>query len=107
MGNTSENGKKTKKIKRKEKKEKKGPPKSPPLIIPTLYHNNLPIINLGWYASIVTRNCHQWVHAVVTMRNTTLQQSFTVIHVYSNTLDDQRGRKNRITNLVSLVGRSC
>ncbi|KAG9304677.1 hypothetical protein G9A89_021457 [Geosiphon pyriformis] len=41
------------------------------------------------------------------MRNTTLQQSSTVIHACSNTLDDQRGKENGITNLVSLVGRLC
>ncbi|KAG9304858.1 hypothetical protein G9A89_000771 [Geosiphon pyriformis] len=31
----------------------------------------------------------------------------TVIHAYSNALDDQRGKENGITNLVSLVERFC
>ncbi|KAG9287274.1 hypothetical protein G9A89_008904 [Geosiphon pyriformis] len=35
----------------------------------------------------MARNCHQWVHAVVTIRNTTLQQSSTVVHAYSNALE--------------------
>ncbi|KAG9299461.1 hypothetical protein G9A89_009414 [Geosiphon pyriformis] len=61
----------------------------------------------GLYALIAARNCHQWAHAVVMMRNTIPQQSSTVIHAYSNALDDQRGKKNGITNLVLLVGRSC
>ncbi|KAG9305798.1 hypothetical protein G9A89_001087 [Geosiphon pyriformis] len=47
----AENGKRTKKI--KEKGKKKRPPKPPPFIIPTLYHNDLPIIDLSLYASIV------------------------------------------------------
>ncbi|KAG9303523.1 hypothetical protein G9A89_018419 [Geosiphon pyriformis] len=38
----------------------------------------------------------------MTMRNTMLQQSSTVIHAYSNALDDQRGKKNEITNLTLL-----
>ncbi|KAG9301088.1 hypothetical protein G9A89_012471 [Geosiphon pyriformis] len=45
------NKKKTKKIKGKEKKKR--PPKPPPLITPTLYYNNLPIVNLSLYVSIV------------------------------------------------------
>ncbi|KAG9291510.1 hypothetical protein G9A89_021929 [Geosiphon pyriformis] len=94
------NGKKTKKIKGKEKKKR--PPKPPPLITPTLFHNNLPIIDLSLYVLIVARNCHQWVYAVVTMRNTIPQQNFTVVHAYSNTSDDQRDKKNGITNLVLL-----
>ncbi|KAG9291011.1 hypothetical protein G9A89_012883 [Geosiphon pyriformis] len=61
------NGKRTKKI--KEKRKKKRPPKPQLFIIPTLYHNNLPIVDLSLYALIAARNCHQWVHAVGTMRN--------------------------------------
>ncbi|KAG9298930.1 hypothetical protein G9A89_015952 [Geosiphon pyriformis] len=91
----------------KGKGKKKRPPKPPPLITLTLYHNDLFIINLSLYASIVVRNCHQWAHAVVTMRNTTLQQNSTVIHAYLNTLDDQRGKENGITNLVSLYCDEC
>ncbi|KAG9306327.1 hypothetical protein G9A89_018210 [Geosiphon pyriformis] len=101
----AENGKKTKKIKGKEKKKR--PPKPPPLITSTLYHNNLPIVDLSLYASIVVKNCHQWAHAVVTMRNTTLQQNSTVVHAYLNALDDQRGKKNEITNLVLLYCDKC
>ncbi|KAG9288339.1 hypothetical protein G9A89_021370 [Geosiphon pyriformis] len=52
------NGKKTKKIKEKGKKKKKRPPKLPSLIIPTLYHNDLSIIDLSLYASIVAKNCY-------------------------------------------------
>ncbi|KAG9290888.1 hypothetical protein G9A89_011038 [Geosiphon pyriformis] len=101
----AENRKRTKKI--KEKRKKKRPPKPLPLIIiPTLFHNNLPIVDLSLYASIVARNCRQWVHAVVMMKNITPQQNFTVIYAYSNTSDNQKGKKNRITNLVSL-GEMC
>ncbi|KAG9293759.1 hypothetical protein G9A89_019096 [Geosiphon pyriformis] len=92
------NRKKTKKIKEKEKK--KGPPKPPLLIIPTLFYNNLLIINLSLYASIVARNCHQWVHAVAMMRNITPQQNSTVVYAYSNASNNQRGKENGITNLV-------
>ncbi|KAG9295979.1 hypothetical protein G9A89_011831 [Geosiphon pyriformis] len=60
---------------------------------------------LSLYVSIATRNCCQWAHVVATMRNTTPQQSSTVVHAYLNTLDDQKGKENGITNLVSLVGR--
>ncbi|KAG9286725.1 hypothetical protein G9A89_012275 [Geosiphon pyriformis] len=47
------NKKKTKKIKKKEKKKR--PLKPPLLITPTLYHNNLHIIDLSLYVSIVIR----------------------------------------------------
>ncbi|KAG9300758.1 hypothetical protein G9A89_023556 [Geosiphon pyriformis] len=96
------NEKKTKKIKRKEKKKR--PPKPLSLITPTLYHNNLPIVDLSLYALIVVRNCHQWAHAVATMRNTTSQQNSTVIYAYSNALDDQKDKKNGITNLMKGCG---
>ncbi|KAG9293649.1 hypothetical protein G9A89_018986 [Geosiphon pyriformis] len=92
------------KIKEKEKKRKKEHHQPPPFIIPTptTLHNNPIIDGQGLCASIVARNCHQWAHAVATMRNTTPQQSFTVIYAYSNTLDDQRGKENGIANLILL-----
>ncbi|KAG9307222.1 hypothetical protein G9A89_017050 [Geosiphon pyriformis] len=83
----SGNGKKTKKIKRKEKKKR--PPKPPPLITPTPYHNNLPIIDLSLYASIAARNCHQWAHAVGTIRNIQQQLGSIAAYVSLNTLEDQ------------------
>ncbi|KAG9286079.1 hypothetical protein G9A89_022756 [Geosiphon pyriformis] len=105
----SQNGQHIMKIREKKKKKKKKCYQLPPFIISTLttLYNN-PIINgQDLYASIVTRNCHQWAHAVAIMRNTTPQQSSTVIYAYSNALDNQRGKENEITNLVSLVERSC
>ncbi|KAG9293410.1 hypothetical protein G9A89_009134 [Geosiphon pyriformis] len=89
MGNTSGNGKKTKKIKGKRKKEKKRPPKPPSLIIPTLYHNDPLIINLSLYALIVARNCHQWAHAVAMMRNIQQQLSSIAAHASLNALGNQ------------------
>ncbi|KAG9302335.1 hypothetical protein G9A89_008827 [Geosiphon pyriformis] len=38
----------------------------------------------------------------MTIRNTTLQQNSTVVHAYSNALDNQRGKENGITNLTLL-----
>ncbi|KAG9307522.1 hypothetical protein G9A89_003845 [Geosiphon pyriformis] len=36
-------------------------------------------------------------HVVITIRNTTQRQNYTAAHAYSNTLDDQNDRENRIT----------
>ncbi|KAG9298504.1 hypothetical protein G9A89_016501 [Geosiphon pyriformis] len=89
--------------KQKEKRKKKCH-QPPPFVIltPTTLHNNLIINDQGLYTLIAARNCCQWAHAVVMMRNTTPQQSSTVVHAYSNVLDDQRGKENRITNLTLL-----
>ncbi|KAG9292185.1 hypothetical protein G9A89_023905 [Geosiphon pyriformis] len=81
------NRKKTKKIKEKEKKKR--PLKPPPLITPTLHHNNLPIIDPSLYALIVARNCRQWAHAVGTMRNIQWQLGFIAAHASLNALEDQ------------------
>ncbi|KAG9307034.1 hypothetical protein G9A89_003085 [Geosiphon pyriformis] len=85
----SGNGKKTKKIKGKEKKEKKRPSKPPSLIIPTLYHNDLTIVDLSLYASIAARSCRQWAHAVATIRNIQWQLSSIAAHASLNALGDQ------------------
>ncbi|KAG9286075.1 hypothetical protein G9A89_022752 [Geosiphon pyriformis] len=85
--NKTENGKRTKKI--KEKGKKKRPLKPPLLITPLLYYNNLSIVNLSLYASIVARNCCQWAHAVRTMRNIQWQLGSIAVHVSLNALEDQ------------------
>ncbi|KAG9284103.1 hypothetical protein G9A89_022877 [Geosiphon pyriformis] len=81
------NGKRTKKI--KEKGKKKRPPKPPPFITLTLYHNDLSIVDLSLYALIVARNCRQWVHAVGTMRNIQQQLGSIAAHASLNALKDQ------------------
>ncbi|KAG9284599.1 hypothetical protein G9A89_004641 [Geosiphon pyriformis] len=58
----------------------------------TTLHNN-PIIDGQGLCALI-------MYAVAMIRNTTLQQSSIVIHAYSNTLNDQRGKKNGIANFM-------
>ncbi|KAG9286385.1 hypothetical protein G9A89_014551 [Geosiphon pyriformis] len=52
----------------------------------TLYHHHLVIADQNWYASIATRNCHQWAHAVAMTKNTPLPPDSTATHTCQYTI---------------------
>ncbi|KAG9297090.1 hypothetical protein G9A89_019371 [Geosiphon pyriformis] len=94
------------KYKRKKKGRKKNQYQPPLLFIPhihILYHNNLTITAQNWYASIATKNCYQWAHAMAIIRNTRQQLSFIATHASLNALEDQNELKNGIMNYAWLV----
>ncbi|KAG9285320.1 hypothetical protein G9A89_010795 [Geosiphon pyriformis] len=75
------NGKKL--IRERERRKKKKPLLPAALIVQmlTLHYYHPITIDQNWNASIVARNCRQWVHAVATIRNTSRPQDSTAVHV--------------------------
>ncbi|KAG9293964.1 hypothetical protein G9A89_019302 [Geosiphon pyriformis] len=68
--------------KERERRKKKEPLSPTAYIVQmrTLYHHQPIIVDQNWNASIATRNCYQWAHAMATTRNTPQPQDFTAAH---------------------------